>query len=74
MNPIASDQTHLRTTLIPGIWKNVADNTRYFDEFRLFEIGVEIHKRTGGELPHRGQPSVRLRCTRKTAASRVCSN
>jgi phenylalanyl-tRNA synthetase beta chain len=52
MNPIASDQTHLRTTLIPGIWKNVADNTRYFDEFRLFEIGVEIHKRTGGELPH----------------------
>lgn len=50
LNPIAADQTHLRTTLVPGIWKNIVDNTRFFDEFRLFEIGVEIHKRDG-DLP-----------------------
>lgn len=51
LNPIASDQTHLRTTLVPGVWKNVVDNTRFFDDFRLFEIGVEIHKTVSGELP-----------------------
>jgi phenylalanyl-tRNA synthetase beta chain len=44
-NPIAADQTHLRTTLVPGIWRNIIDNARYFDDFRIFEIGVEIHKR-----------------------------
>jgi phenylalanyl-tRNA synthetase beta chain len=51
LNPIAADQTHLRTTLIPGIWKNLTDNMRFFDDFRLFEIGVEIHKTPGDELP-----------------------
>jgi len=42
-NPIASDQNLLRTSLLPGIWKNVNDNARHFDEFRLFEIGRAIH-------------------------------
>ena len=51
LNPIAADQTHLRTTLIPGIWKNVINNARFMDDFRLFEIGVEIHKKNGGALP-----------------------
>jgi phenylalanyl-tRNA synthetase beta chain len=50
-NPIAADQTHLRTTLIPGVWKNIQENARYFDDFRIFEIGVEIRKRGGNELP-----------------------
>jgi phenylalanyl-tRNA synthetase beta chain len=52
MNPIAADQTHLRTTLIPGIWRNIVENSKYSDEFRLFEIGVEIHKNQGKELPN----------------------
>ena len=52
LNPIAADQTHLRTTLIPGICQNIADNARYLDDFRLFEIGVEIHKSPKrGDLP-----------------------
>ena len=42
-NPIASDQNLLRTSLLPGIWKNINDNARHFDEFRLFEIGRAIH-------------------------------
>jgi len=42
-NPIASDQNLLRTTLLPGIWKNLNANARHFDEFRLFEIGRAIH-------------------------------
>jgi phenylalanyl-tRNA synthetase beta chain len=42
-NPIASDQNLLRTSLLPGIWKNINDNSRHFDQFRLFEIGRAIH-------------------------------
>jgi phenylalanyl-tRNA synthetase beta chain len=55
LNPIASDQALMRTSLIPGGLKNLQDNARYFPEFRLFEIGNEIHKRTTGlpnEVPH----------------------
>jgi phenylalanyl-tRNA synthetase beta chain len=49
-NPIAADQNLLRRSLLPGIWKNIRDNARYFDHFRLFEIGGEIsHDR---ETPH----------------------
>jgi phenylalanyl-tRNA synthetase beta chain len=50
-NPIAADQSLLRTSLLPGVWNNITENSKYFDEFRFFEIGVEIHKRAGGELP-----------------------
>jgi phenylalanyl-tRNA synthetase beta chain len=49
-NPIASDQNLLRPSLLPGIWKNIVDNTRHFDSFRLFEIGKEIAP--GKETPH----------------------
>jgi len=49
-NPIAADQSLLRASLLPGIWKNIADNARHFDSFRLFEIGREIHK--DHETPH----------------------
>jgi phenylalanyl-tRNA synthetase beta chain len=49
-NPIASDQNLLRSTLLPGIWKNIRDNARHFDSFRFFEIGKEIHKES--EVPH----------------------
>ncbi|MGH9612395.1 MAG: phenylalanine--tRNA ligase subunit beta, partial [Bryobacteraceae bacterium] len=55
LNPIASDQAMLRTSLLPGIRKNILDNSRYFHSFRLFEIGREYHKRSGGlpeEIPH----------------------
>jgi phenylalanyl-tRNA synthetase beta chain len=49
-NPIAADQNLLRRSLLPGILKNIRDNARYFDHFRLFEIGGEIsHER---ETPH----------------------
>jgi phenylalanyl-tRNA synthetase beta chain len=48
-NPIASDQNLLRTSLLPGIWKNINDNARHFDQFRLFEIGRAIHP--DGEVP-----------------------
>jgi len=54
-NPIASDQTLLRTSLLPGIRKNIVENSRRLNSFRLFEIGREIHRRSEGlpdEVPH----------------------
>ncbi len=51
-NPIAAELTHLRRSLLPGLFKSIVANVRYYREFRLFEIGNEIHPRAGKELPH----------------------
>jgi len=54
-NPIASDQALMRASLLPGIWKNVIDNAKHRESFRLFEIGLEIHRVDSGlpeEIPH----------------------
>ena len=54
-NPIASDQELMRASLLPGVWKNVTENAKHRDSFRLFEIGLEIHKSAEGlpsEIPH----------------------
>ncbi len=54
-NPIASDQALMRLSLLPGIRKNLLENSKRFDGFRLFEIGREIHKQAAGlpiEIPH----------------------
>jgi phenylalanyl-tRNA synthetase beta chain len=54
-NPIAAGQTLLRTSLVPGLWRNIRENSKRRESFRLFEIGVEIHKRKEGlpeEIPH----------------------
>jgi phenylalanyl-tRNA synthetase beta chain len=47
-NPIASDQTLLRLSLLPGTRKNLIENSKRFDSFRLFEIGREIHRQPAG--------------------------
>jgi phenylalanyl-tRNA synthetase beta chain len=55
LNPIASDQALMRMSLLPGIWKNITENSKHRDSFRLFEIGLEIHKQPAGlpdEVPH----------------------
>ena len=55
LNPIASDQSLMRTTLLHGILKNFEDNQKHFDHFRFFEIGKEIHKQPEGlpkEIAH----------------------
>jgi len=44
-NPIASEQSLMRSRLLPGIRRNIQDNSRHFSSFRLFEIGMEIHPR-----------------------------
>jgi phenylalanyl-tRNA synthetase beta chain len=55
LNPIAEDQSLLRTSLLPRVWKNILDNSRHYDSFQLFEIGYEIHKKAEGlpeEIDH----------------------
>jgi phenylalanyl-tRNA synthetase beta chain len=54
-NPIASDQALMRTTLLPGILKNVLENSKRVEAFRIFEVGYEIHGRADrlpDEVPH----------------------
>jgi phenylalanyl-tRNA synthetase beta chain len=54
-NPIASNQTLLRQSLLPEIRDNILENSKHFETFRLFEIGREIHQQPEGlplEIPH----------------------
>ncbi len=51
-NPISVEQGLMRRSLLPGIHKNLVDNARFRSEFRLFEIGKEIHPQAASELPH----------------------
>ncbi len=51
LNPIAADQSLMRVSLIPGLARNIRDNSKNFEAFRLFEIGREIHT-NGTELPN----------------------
>ncbi|MBI5084969.1 MAG: phenylalanine--tRNA ligase subunit beta [Acidobacteria bacterium] len=50
-NPISSEQGLMRLSLLPGIHRNLVDNARFRGEFRLFELGNEIHPRAAGALP-----------------------
>ena len=47
-NPIASDQALMRASLLPGLWRNIQENAKHRELFRIFEIGLEIHKREQG--------------------------
>ncbi len=46
-NPIAAELTHMRRSLLPGVFETIVKNTRHFREFRLFEIGGEIQPESG---------------------------
>ena len=54
-NPFSADQGLLRLSLLPGLRRNIEENSKQFDSFRLFEIGREIRKQRQGlpsEVPH----------------------
>jgi phenylalanyl-tRNA synthetase beta chain len=38
-NPMNPNQQYMRTSLVPGILKNVELNLKYFEKFSIFEIG-----------------------------------
>ena len=54
-NPISADQGLMRRSLIAGLRRNIEQNSKHFEQFRLFEIGGEIHAQAEGlpeEIPH----------------------
>jgi len=38
-NPLSKDQDRLRRSLIPNIARNIIENQKYHDDFRIFEFG-----------------------------------
>ncbi|MBU1446238.1 phenylalanine--tRNA ligase subunit beta [Patescibacteria group bacterium] len=38
-NYLSQDQTHLRTTLVPNMLKNIVSNLRFYEDIKIFEIG-----------------------------------
>jgi phenylalanyl-tRNA synthetase beta chain len=47
-NPIIAEQKYMRPSLLPAIRRNISDNSRFFNDFRLFEIGREYSKGPDG--------------------------
>lgn len=39
LNPLSSDQTHMRLSLVPGLLKSITQNQKNFKEMKLFELG-----------------------------------
>ncbi|HVG90987.1 MAG TPA: phenylalanine--tRNA ligase subunit beta [Alphaproteobacteria bacterium] len=52
-NPIVAEQKYMRPALLPGIRRNLADNSSYFSDFRLFEIGRTYGKSADGSPKER---------------------
>jgi len=48
INPSSKDQKYLRISLVPNLLKNIKNNLRNFDGFRIFEIG-HTYKKTKNE-------------------------
>ncbi|TFH40070.1 MAG: phenylalanine--tRNA ligase subunit beta, partial [Chrysiogenales bacterium] len=45
-NPLSQEQDRLRRSLVPNIVQNIALNSRYHDEFRIYELGRVYIKKT----------------------------
>lgn len=58
-NPISKNATLMRQSLVPNIIENIKNNLRYFDSFRLFEIG-NVYKNIAGEDKIRPDQSAML--------------
>lgn len=50
LNYLSEDQTHLRTSLIPNLLKNICENVKNSDDVRVYEIG-HIYKEIGKYFP-----------------------
>lgn len=49
-NFLSAEQTHLKISLVPNLLKNIKDNLRFKDNFKLYEIG-RTYKETGEFFP-----------------------
>ena len=39
LNYLSEDQTHMRTTLVPNLLKNIRENFKFHNSFKIYEIG-----------------------------------
>jgi phenylalanyl-tRNA synthetase beta chain len=51
LNPLVSDQQHLRLTMVPQMLKAIRDNQFHSDTLRFFEIGKSFESMDNGKLP-----------------------
>ena len=49
-NYLSEDQTHMRTSLSPNLLKNIAENVKNLDNFKVYEIG-HTYKEIGEYFP-----------------------
>ena len=47
-NPLSTEQDRLRRSLVPNMVGNIKINSRYFDEFHIYEMGRVYLKKAGG--------------------------
>ena len=55
LNPIAAGQELLRTSLLPGIHRNIVENAKHFDQFRFSRSAtksINAGKTKPEERPH----------------------
>ncbi len=52
-NPISKQYDHLRDSLAPGLVRVLKDNSRFYDEVRVFEIGHIFGAVRGGSIQER---------------------
>ena len=50
LNYLSEDQTHMRTSMTPNLLKNVQQNAKYKDHFKIYEIG-HTYKEIGQFYP-----------------------
>ncbi|NMC51415.1 phenylalanine--tRNA ligase subunit beta [Candidatus Kuenenbacteria bacterium] len=46
-NPLSEEQAYLRMSLLPAILKNISDNSRFYSELKIYEIGRVFRNRKG---------------------------
>jgi len=50
LNYLSEDQTHMRTSLIPNLLKNIHENFKFYNSFKIYEIG-RTYKEIGQYFP-----------------------
>lgn len=67
-NPISSERTVMRRSLLPGLLEAAERNLRHVDAVRLFEVGSVYHP-TQGPLPHEPRRVAIVMCGRRLPES-----
>lgn len=49
-NSLSEDQRYLRLTLLEGLYKTALDNSRFFEDFSIFEVG-RVYSSASGDWP-----------------------